>query len=118
MITPELANNQRHRRAEERLLGGHSGLDTGPPPESHLIRYGFLESWYDLERWLFQDVYNAENGAIYPVWRAGIDTGGGEGEEGEASMTEQTYHWLRTKSRGRVFGIKGSSRSLAGVRKW
>jgi phage terminase large subunit GpA-like protein len=71
----------------------------------------------DLERWLFEDVYTTEDGAALPVWRAGMDTGGGEGEAGEATMTEQVYGWLRARGRGRVFGIKGASRRLAGGKK-
>jgi terminase, large subunit len=87
------------------------------PPESHLVRYGFLESLADLERWLFEDVYTTEDGIALPVWRAGMDTGGGEGEAGEATMTEQVYGWLRARGRGRVFGVKGASRRLAGGKK-
>lgn len=85
--------------------------------EQHLIRYGYLPTWLDLETWLFTDVYHAENGLIYPVWRSGIDTGGSEGEIGELNMTEDVYQWLRLRSQGRVFGIKGSSRDLPGGKK-
>lgn len=87
------------------------------PPESHLVRYGWLDTFEDVERWLFQDVYTSEDGLALPVWRAGIDTGGGEGEAGEATMTEQVYAWLRRKGQGRVFGVKGISRALAGGKK-
>ncbi len=87
------------------------------PPSSHLVRYGYLESFEEVERWLFQDVYTSEDGIAYPVWRAGIDTGGGAGAAGEATMTEQVYAWLRAKGQGRVFGVKGVSRSLAGGKK-
>lgn len=87
------------------------------PPESHLIRYGYLGSWEELERWLFGEVYASEDGQLYRVSRAGIDTGGTGGYAGAASMTEQVYQWLRRQGRNVVFGIKGSSRALAGGRK-
>jgi phage terminase large subunit GpA-like protein len=84
----------------------------------HLIRYGWLSDFTELEIWLFQDVYRTRDGSLaYPVWRGALDTGGGEGEAGDASLTEQAYEWLRLKGQGRVFGIKGASRALAGGRK-
>lgn len=84
----------------------------------HLIRYGWLADFTELEIWLFQDVYGTRDGSLtYPVWRGALDTGGGEGEAGDASLTEQAYEWLRLRGQGRIFGIKGASRALAGGRK-
>ena len=84
----------------------------------HLIRYGWLSDFTELEIWLFQDVYRTRDGSLtYPVWRGALDTGGGEGEAGDASLTERAYEWLRLRGRGRIFGIKGASRALAGGRK-
>lgn len=86
--------------------------------DQHLVRYGWLSDFQELEIWLFQDVYHLREGKLsYPVWRAGIDTGGGEGQPGEATQTEQVYEWLRLAGRGRVFGTKGASRALAGGKK-
>ena len=48
--------------------------------------------------------------------RAGLDTGGGVSASGDWSCTEEVYEWLRSVPRGRVFGIKGSSRPLSGIR--
>lgn len=86
--------------------------------DRHLVRYGFVHDEIELEIWLFQDVYwNDSAGISYPVWRGGIDTGGGEGEAGSASMTERVYEWLRRSGQGRMFGVKGASRALAGGKK-
>jgi phage terminase large subunit GpA-like protein len=86
--------------------------------DQHLIRYGYLSDFAELGIWLFQDVYNTKSGDLtYPVWRGGIDTGGGEGEAGDPGMTEQVYQWLRLSGQGRIFGIKGASRGLVGGKK-
>ena len=50
------------------------------------------------------------------IWRAGLDTGGGEGLT-DISLTEEAYLWLQKNARGRgcrVWATKGSSRTLAG----
>jgi phage terminase large subunit GpA-like protein len=92
-------------------------LDSGLV-DQHLIRYGWLPNWTELEGWLFRDVYHTSGGgAIYPVWRGGIDTGGSGGGDGDASMTEQVYQWLRIQGQGRIFGIKGASKALMGGKK-
>jgi phage terminase large subunit GpA-like protein len=80
----------------------------------HLIRYGWLADFQELESWLFDDVYyNREGSLVYRVWRGALDTGGGEGYGGDASLTEQAYEWLRARAQGRIWGIKGASRRLA-----
>jgi phage terminase large subunit GpA-like protein len=84
--------------------------------ESHKIRHGFVESFGELERWLFEDVYRTELTVYpHPVWAGLIDTGGGLMGEGEATLTTQVYDWLRRSGRGRIFGSKGSSKPLHGV---
>lgn len=88
--------------------------------ESHLVRYGYLETWEELERWLFADVYSVEGNPDLrlQVWRAGIDIGGGDlGEDADETMTEQVYEWLRLHGQGVAFGVKGSSRGLNAGRK-
>jgi phage terminase large subunit GpA-like protein len=83
--------------------------------ESHKIRHGFVESFGDLERWIFEDVYRTENSGVeHRVWAGLIDTGGGLMGEGEATLTTQVYDWLRRSGRGRIFGSKGASKSLNG----
>jgi len=85
---------------------------------SWLIHYGQLATWEDVEALLFETAYPvADSGRTMGIARAGIDTGGGKGqEEGGVSLTEDTYWWLRQNHRGRgcrVWGTKGSSRPLA-----
>lgn len=86
---------------------------------SHRIRHGFVETWEELEQWLFLDVYGIEGTDItLPVWRAGIDTGGGEAEDPDGgTMTEQVYDWLRKSGRGVIYGFKGLSRPIGGGKK-
>jgi phage terminase large subunit GpA-like protein len=80
----------------------------------HLIRYGWLADFQELEGWLFEDVYYSQDGSlVHRIWRAALDTGGGEGYTGDATLTEQAYEWLRSRGQGRVFGIKGASGRLA-----
>jgi phage terminase large subunit GpA-like protein len=83
--------------------------------ESHKIRHGFVASFGELEKWVFEDVYRTEQSGIeHRVWSGLIDTGGGLMGEGEATLTTQVYDWLRRSGRGRLFGSKGSSKSLNG----
>lgn len=82
---------------------------------SQKIRHGFVSSFGELEKWLFEDVYRTEISQIeHHVWAGLIDTGGGLMGEGEANLTEQVYNWLRRSGRRRIFGAKGSSRPLNG----
>jgi phage terminase large subunit GpA-like protein len=85
--------------------------------EQHLVRYGYVGDFTELGIWLFQDIYTTKSGVICPIRRGGMDIGGGEGESGDASMTEQVYQWLRLFGQGCIFGVKGSSRLLAGGKK-
>jgi phage terminase large subunit GpA-like protein len=83
--------------------------------ESHKIRHGWVASFGELEKWLFEDVYRSEGGQVeHRVWTGLIDTGGGLMGEGEATLTEQVYNWLRRSGRNRIFGSKGSSKPLHG----
>lgn len=84
----------------------------------HLVRYGWLADYLELEQWLFEDVYLNHDGSLtYRIWRGALDTGGGEGFTGDASLTVQAYEWLRARSQGRVWGIKGASRRFLGGNK-
>lgn len=85
---------------------------------SHLVRQGFIETWEELEKWLFTDVYPVEGSdMVLPIWRAGIDIGGTETEPEEATMTEEVYAWLRRSGRGVVFGVKGASKGVGSGKK-
>lgn len=84
---------------------------------SWLIHYGQLSAWVDVEELLFDRQYPVPNGErSHRIWRAAIDTGGGEKYE-NMSMTEETYLWLRTNAVGRgcrVWGTKGASKLFVG----
>lgn len=84
---------------------------------SWLIHYGFLSSWIDVEKLLFETTYPVRDGAgdSKHIWRAGMDTGGG-GKHQDMSMTEEAYWWIRDNGIGRgcrIYATKGSSRPLA-----
>jgi len=86
---------------------------------SWLIHYGNLASWTDVEAMLFDNAYPVEGdekGRSMRIWRAAVDTGGGEGLDEGLSMTEETELWLIDNAIGRgarVWGTKGASRPLA-----
>lgn len=88
-----------------------------PDFTSWLIHYGHLAKWADVERVLFETSYPvAGTDRRMGIWRAAVDTGGGQKYE-DLSMTEETYWWIRVNGVGRgprVWGTKGSSRPLAG----
>jgi len=84
---------------------------------SHLIQYGYLMNWPDVETLLYKTEYKihgSEN--TMGIWRAGIDVGGGESSSSDWSRTEEVYQWIRQQPSGaaqRVFGIKGASHVTA-----
>jgi len=82
---------------------------------SWLVHYGFLETWDDVEKLLFDSAYPVmDTGRSMRIFRACIDTGGGEKYD-NMTMTDETYFWL-IKNRGRggvaVWGTKGASNPL------
>jgi phage terminase large subunit GpA-like protein len=87
---------------------------------SWLIHYGFLPTWDSVESLLFETSYpiDTKDGLTMPIWRAGLDTGGGKGQTDlDPTLTEQAYYWLRKNGAGRgcqCFGTKGASHPLAG----
>ena len=84
---------------------------------SWLIHYGPLVTWEDVEHLLFDTYYPVQDSSrTMKIWRAGVDTGGGE-KYTNMSMTEEAYWWLRKNATGRgcrVWGTKGSPRPLPG----
>ncbi|MFH2098945.1 MAG: terminase gpA endonuclease subunit, partial [Pseudomonadota bacterium] len=76
-----------------------------------------LATWEDLENLLFKTTYPhaGQAGLSLPIWRAGLDTGGGRFDSG-VSMTEEAYLWLNRNRSGRgcrVLATKGASRAQA-----
>jgi len=84
---------------------------------SWLVDYGHLAAWADIEALLFETAYPSHDGSrTLPIWRAGIDTGGGRFGAG-MSMTEEVYWWVRQNGTGRgcrVWATKGASTTLVG----
>lgn len=87
---------------------------------SWLIQYGELQSWSAVEDLLYRTAYRIEGAdRTMEIWRACIDTGGGETDDGEWTRTEEIYQWLRNQppigfdANGnpiyRVYGTKGAS---------
>lgn len=81
------------------------------------VHFGNLPSWEDVEELLFSLDYPVVGSERrMRVWRAAVDTGGGDRDEG-MSMTEDAYFWIRRNGVGRgcrVWGTKGASMSLQG----
>jgi terminase, large subunit len=80
---------------------------------SHLVQYGYITTWADVENLVFNTRYQIENkdpGVTMGIWRAGIDSGGGKNSDDDWSKTEEVYSWVRKNGRGVVFAIKGASR--------
>jgi len=82
-----------------------------------LIHYGYLLSEQDLFNLVYNTAYPVEGSdskRFMKIWRAGMDTGGGEldGEE-DGSMTKRAYTWLAAHGGDTVYGVKGSSRATA-----
>jgi len=85
---------------------------------SWLIHYGFLATWEDVERLIFESSYPVgDTGRSMRIFRACVDTGGSKKFE-DMTMTEETYFWL-IKNRGRggcaLWGTKGASTPLPGM---
>jgi phage terminase large subunit GpA-like protein len=84
---------------------------------SWLIQYGYQESTTnlkeDIETLIYKTEYKIYNSQeTMKIWRAGMDTGGGESADGIWSRTEEIYQALRQLGVGenrRVFGMKGAS---------
>jgi len=79
---------------------------------SHLVQYGYINTWKDVENLLFNTRFQVEGKAqteSMPIWRAAIDTGGGKDREDDWSKTEEAYNFIRKNGRGVLYGIKGTS---------
>jgi phage terminase large subunit GpA-like protein len=93
---------------------------------SWLIQYGYQESTTnlkeDIETLIYKTEYKIyESQETMKIWRAGVDTGGGESSDGNWSRTEEIYQALRQLPAGaaqRIYGIKGAThiRALAAKR--
>ncbi len=83
-----------------------------PDLSSHLVQYGYITTWQDVEALIFGTRYQVEegDGKTMGIWRAGIDSGGGKSSEDDWSKTEEVYNFIRKNGRNVAFAIKGASR--------
>jgi len=82
---------------------------------SHLVQYGYLSTFADVEAMVFQTSYQIlGSDQTMAVWRAAMDTGGGESETEGITRTEEIYAFLismRQKYGDRViYGVKGAGK--------
>lgn len=79
---------------------------------SHLVQYGYVTNWSDVETLVYQTRYQMEGspGDTMGIWRAGIDSGGGKSTDDDWSKTEEVYSWVRKNGRDVVYAIKGASK--------
>ncbi len=84
-----------------------------PDLSSHLVQYGYVTTWPDIETLVFSTRYQVEGkdpGVTMGIWRCGIDSGGGKDSGEDWTKTEEVYDWVRKNGRGIVFATKGASR--------
>lgn len=84
------------------------------PERLHIVDYGTVERFEDLEQVVFQSRYATVDGRELGIWRGALDTGGTQHAREEDSRTVQAYQWLRGLRSGVVFGTKGMSRETPG----
>ncbi|WP_428558567.1 MAG: terminase gpA endonuclease subunit [Solidesulfovibrio sp. DCME] len=79
--------------------------------ESWLVDYGYVPDFDDVRRLCFEATWPVEGeaGAVKGIWRAGLDTGGGETDDQVWTRTEEAYQWVRAHGLGKIFACKGAS---------
>ncbi|MGE4536662.1 MAG: terminase gpA endonuclease subunit [Desulfovibrio sp.] len=77
--------------------------------ESWLVDYGYVPNFEDVRKLCFEALYPVEGGGEKGIWRAGLDTGGGETDDQVWTRTEEAYQWVRACGMGKVFACKGAS---------
>lgn len=83
-----------------------------PDLSSWLIDYGRLGAFDDVRMQILEATYpQEETGRLLPIWRAGIDSGGGETEGGVWTRTEEVYSFVARHGARRLFATKGGSTS-------
>lgn len=82
-----------------------------PALECAVIDYGRLRDWDDVAALMWETTYEQEDGQPLPIWRAGLDTGGGKTDADVLTRTEEAYAFLRSQPQGRIHATKGASGS-------
>lgn len=85
------------------------------PSRLHILDYGRVQTWDELEQQAFATRYVATDGRHMGIWRGALDTGGTRHAKEEDSRTAQAYQWLRGLRPGVLYGTKGMSRTMPGV---
>jgi len=84
-----------------------------PDMSSHLVHYGWLAGDYDtseLEKLVSHWTYRIDGeDRQFMIWRIGIDTGGGQYETVDTTMTAAAYDFIRRMKRPGLIGTKGMS---------
>lgn len=96
-------------------IWAHALEGGGEPREEYEISYGVVQDWADLEELVFRSAFRREGTEErLSIWRAALDTGGGEGGGSDESRPVQAMDWLTSVPRGVVHGTKGMSRRTPG----
>ena len=86
---------------------------------SWLIHYGYLVSWDDIWRLVFDTRFQVQDQAQQMgIWRAGIDIGGGKDSKWGEDWTksEEIITWVRENGQGVVWAVKGMSVNTSGAK--
>lgn len=85
--------------------------------QSAMIHYGYLVSWDDVHRLVFDTLFPVENSNLFmPIWRAGMDIGGGKDSlfGQDWTKTEEILAWIRDNGQGIIWATKGMSTNPTG----
>lgn len=77
---------------------------------AHLVQYGYVNAWDEVRALIHDSMYTIDGEPetfLLPVWRAGLDTGGGRAEDAAETMTEEAYDFIRRHGGGKLVGTKG-----------
>jgi phage terminase large subunit GpA-like protein len=86
------------------------------PRKDWVIDAGIVGEFFELEDLIFESKFRRDGSDEHlSIWRAAVDTGGGEGFRWEMTRTQQVYQWLLRQRPGVVFGTKGMTRKEPGV---
>jgi len=80
----------------------------------HLVHYGYVTTWDEVRALIHETTYglDAAPDIRLPIWRAGMDTGGGRYENSDETMTEEAYDFIRQHGGGKLVGTKGKGQGF------
>ena len=95
-----------------------------PNMNRYIIDYGRLAEFDDINRLVWETSYpvldssGKESGQFMEIWRAAIDTGGTETDDGVYTRTEEVYEHVRMYGFERLHAAKGASRAMPTAVRW